>query len=67
MFKKNRLDYNSIKKKSNGDIVDNLLKKEETYWVGASIPAILFAGFIDAGITIGLLYGAKKLYERKNG
>ena len=46
---------------------DTLIKKEETYWVGAAIPAILFAGLIDGGVSIALAYGARKLYEINNG
>lgn len=54
-------------KKGSGLNFKSLTKKEETYWVGAAIPAILFAGLIDGGVSIALAYGARKLYEKNNG
>jgi len=42
------------------------LKQEETYFMGAAIPAILFAGLIDGGVSIALAYGAKKLFDFNN-
>lgn len=54
-------------KKGSGLNFKSLTKQEETYWVGAAIPAVLFAGLIDGGVSIALAYGAKKLYEHNNG
>ena len=42
------------------------LKQEETYWIGAAIPAILFAGLIDGGVSIAFAYGARQLYKQYN-
>ena len=42
------------------------LKQEETYFMGAAVPAILFAGLIDGGVSIALAYGAKKLFDHNN-
>ena len=42
------------------------LKQEETYFIGAAVPAILFAGLIDGGVSIALAYGAKKLFDYNN-
>lgn len=66
--KKNAYDRLKSKKGSNsGSLVDNLLSKEETYWSGATALAILFAGIIDGGASIAIAYGARKLYEKRNG
>jgi len=54
-------------KKSGGLNFKSALKQEETYWLGAAVPAILFAGLIDGGVTMALAYGARKLYEKHNG
>lgn len=43
------------------------LKQEETYWAGAAIPAVLFAGFIDGGVSIAIAYGMNKLYKHNTG
>ncbi len=60
--------YDSLRNKtSNNVVLYNLLKKEETYWVGATVPAMLFAGFIDGGVSIVFAYIARKLYEKNNG
>ena len=62
--------YERIKsksKKSSGLNFKSLKKQEETYWIGAAVPAILFAGLIDGGVSIALAYGARKLYEKNNG
>ena len=57
------------KAKKGGSKIDfsSALKQEETYFAGAAIPAILFAGFIDGGVSIALAYGARKLYQKING
>ena len=59
--------YEKIKSKrlSNSNF-KSLAKQEEIYWIGATIPAVLFAGLIDGGVSIALAYGARKLYEKNN-
>lgn len=64
MVKKNA--YDRFKSK-NGGFDKSLLEKEETYFVGAAVPAILFAGILDGGVSVALAYGASKLYKMKNG
>lgn len=59
--------YERIRPKTRKKGITKLLKREETYFVGATIPAILFAGFIDGGVCMALAYGARKLYEAHNG
>lgn len=62
--------YDRLKSRTtskSGVNLDALLKQEETYWIGAAIPAILFAGLLDGGVSIALAYGARKLYEKNNG
>ncbi len=54
-------------KKGSGLSFKSALKQEETYWAGAAVPAILFAGLIDGGVSIALAYGASKLYKYNNG
>lgn len=60
--------YERMKDKMNkaGKTTD-LSKKEEVYWIGATIPAMLFAGFIDGGVSVAIAYAARKLYEMNNG
>ena len=45
----------------------HFLDREETYFAGAAVPAVLFAGFIDGGISIALAYGARQLYKHRTG
>lgn len=45
----------------------NPLDKEETYFAIAAIPAILFAGLIDGGVSMFLAYGARRLYKLRHG
>lgn len=60
--------YTKMKNKKNSSIdFKSVLKQEESYWFGAGGLAILFAGLIDGGVSVGLAYGAKKLYEHNNG
>lgn len=56
---------NKSKKKVN--LFDAINAKEETYWVGAAAGAVIFAGFIDGGVSVAIAYGARKLYEYQNG
>ena len=59
-----RLKANSAK--ASNFNMGSLAKKEETYWAGAAVPAVLFAGLVDGGVTMALAYGARKLYEINN-
>ena len=59
--------YNRLKNKNTGSFAKDIMKKEETYWFGAAVPAMLFAGFIDGGVSIAIAYAARKLYEMNNG
>ena len=45
----------------------HFLDREETYFAGAAVPAILFAGLLDGGISIALAYGARQLYKKRTG
>lgn len=38
----------------------------DAYVLVAAIPAVLFAGLLDGGISILLAYAANKLYEKNN-
>ena len=60
--------YEKMKSKGKGSKLNfkSALKQEETYWLGAAVPAILFAGLIDGGVTMAIAFGAKKLYEHNN-
>ena len=65
--KQNAYEKMKSKGKSSGLNFKSLTKQEETYWIGAAVPAILFAGLVDGGVSIALAYGARKLYEKNNG
>jgi len=66
--KQNAYEKMKSKSKKNGKLdFKSLTKQEETYWIGAAVPAILFAGLIDGGVSMALAYGARKLYEKNNG
>ena len=66
--KQNAYEKMKSRTKKDGNLnFKSALKHEETYWVGAAVPAVLFAGLIDGGVSIALAYGARKLYEKNNG
>jgi hypothetical protein len=69
MERKNTNAYDRFKNTDlkKGIKLDSLLKREETYWIGAGAGAMLLVGIIDGGISVALAYGARKLYEKKNG
>ena len=68
-MKKRQNAYDKFRSKSNKKSFDleNLKKQEETYWIGATLPAMLVAGFFDGGISMIIAYGARQLYKHNTG
>lgn len=42
----------------------DVFNRDDLPFVLAAIPAVLFAGLIDGGVSIALAFGANKLYNK---
>ena len=71
MAKRGENAYQKMKNKKSGKSINfqSALKKEETYWAGASLAVVVmpFISIIDGGFGLAVAYGAKKLYDHSNG